>query len=232
MMLPVVLIILIAGSVMFSWLAKRSVMELSEGEVSIPKRLMILSALLTSLPAAALAGSNMSLTDALLCCSVLLMALLALTDQQSAWAPDALTYPLIGLSGAFALQDVSLVLGLAIGLGGYAALQRVFPAVQSAWANCPPPPDLLAFIIGPMLLGFSGYYLGAMMLSSVVLAVLRQSPGLASAAFSKDVMDAAHKDLGYVSDDTPIPLLAVLFPINILAILASLYFGSDILIGF
>ena len=214
-------------SIAFSWLGRRSVQALSEGRISLHLPVMIAVGLLASWPMILISRVEITASLSILACAALFLGLLAMTDQRAAWAPDVLTYPLAALSGALATSESSIVLGMALGAGLYFVSQFLFYRLSEVWQACPPPPDLMAFAIGPALLGFTAHYAMALTLSLAGLLVMRQRPDLIARMFHPAILEEARLDLGYTEEQgLPLPLLAVLFPAYLIALyIAAIHQG-------
>lgn len=157
---------------------------------------------------------------------------LAAADRQTAWAPDALLYPLASLVGARfgidadvqSLHQIGRTASLLIWSGVGVVILLV---VQAAWilsgtltSRVPPPPDLAAFLLGPVLLGFGPAYAVAMISISLILLLIRLHPPVSQAFQAPSVVEAASDDLGYAAEDGPaVPLLAVMLPVYLLTFL-------------
>lgn len=157
---------------------------------------------------------------------------LAATDRQTAWAPDGLLYSLAVLVGVRLGFDPDLgawtsvagvpgaLIWAGIGAAGVLLAQVTWLALGALTSRAPPPPDLVAFALGPALLGFGLTYAVAMILISLILFGIRLQPGFGRAFQAPSVAEAAAADLGYeVEDGTAVPLLAVMLPVYLLSFL-------------
>lgn len=212
--------------VSFSLSARHAVCGLSDGTVRLPLPWLFAAGIGPAALFLASGGLAVEFHGLLLAIGVLLMMLLALTDLRSAWAPDRLVYPLLAITVLFAVEGSTLKVGMAVlaCLAVYWLLQRSFSWVNEKLGYCPPPVDLLAFAIGPALLGFTTAYALAMVLSFALLLLLRQAPALTRCIMDESVLAEAASDLRYTNEmGHPIPLLAILFPSYTLAILLAAF---------
>ena len=157
-----------------------------------------------------------------------LMALAA-TDRQTAWAPDLLTFPLAGLAGAHAMLEVGgpAEAGLGLGIGLFFVIQVLYAGVSSRLTALPPPPDLLAFAIGPVLLGFGAHLALALIAISALLVIVRILPPSIAIFHRPEAMRKAAADLGYEGDMGPaVPLLAVMMPVYLIMLALLLVYPN------
>ena len=154
-----------------------------------------------------------------------LMLLAAYIDARTAWAPDSLMLPITYLiafpyiSGfsfpVFVILSVMVFWGYITVQYGVAALRRV----QSA---LPPGPDIMALLIGPLLLGFGLEFAISIFLVIAALLAIRSHPDKMEWVFDSAALDEAKEDLDY--DGLAVPLLSILFPAYVLCAVAGLYF--------
>lgn len=136
---------------------------------------------------------------------------MAIIDGQTAWAPNSLSLPLLALTG-FILGSGTV----SVALAGAAALPLIYIAAQHAFATLarfmprmPPPADIMAFGLGPALLGFGLPLAVALLLAFLALLIFRIFPGLQA----QNAPESAREDLSYTEEMGPaIPLLSILFP--------------------
>lgn len=152
------------------------------------------------------------------------LASMAIIDGQSAWAPNSLSLPLLALAG-FILGSGTVPVALA----GAAALPLIYIAAQHAYATLarfmprmPPPADIMAFGLGPVLLGFGLPLAVALLLAFLALLIFRIFPGLQA----QNALQSAREDLSYTEEMGPaIPLLSILFPSYIVGLFV-LHWGT------
>lgn len=139
-------------------------------------------------------------------------------DRQTAWVPDVLAYPFAALCAIWAASSAGMSVWALLGAGalaclGYALLQHLFLTLSDRLPALPPPPDLLAFLAGPALLGISIHFAIALLAMFALLMIIRFFPGIQSLS-CEDKLQAARSDLGYDEAMGPaVPLLGVIFPI-------------------
>lgn len=224
-------LLLSAGLALLIAVATRlSVRRLSEGEddlgwawAALPPFLGA-NALLAASPADPLSIEGLVLIGI----GAFLMALAA-TDRQTAWAPDLLTFPLAGLAGAHAMLEVGgpAEAGLGLGIGLFFVIQVLYAGVSSRLTALPPPPDLLAFAIGPVLLGFGAHLALALIAISALLVIVRILPPSIAIFHRPEAMRKAAADLGYEGDMGPaVPLLAVMMPVYLIMLALLLVYPN------
>lgn len=154
-----------------------------------------------------------------------IMLALAATDRQTAWAPDVLTVPMValaslGLVGPAAMLSLAGFAAVAAGLVCMLLLRVLHARLADRLPACPPPPDIMAFAVGPMILGIDMAYAAAMVATSVILATIRLAPWTACLFQRREAVDKAALDLGYEARMGPaVPLLAIVMPVCFLALL-------------
>lgn len=210
--------------------ARRSVRQLSGGQDDMPLIWAFIPAalggwaLLLSAPADPLSATGM-IYGATGC----FMMALAAFDWKTAWAPDVLTFPLMGLAGSLSALSAGThpLVGAALGIGIMIALQLVYAIISTRLAVLPPPPDLMAFALGPLLLGV-GVALGMSLIAiTLILLAVRFMPGARQRLEKSEAMQAAAGDLGYEPHMGPaIPLLAVVMPVLVALLCLSLIYPA------
>ena len=206
--------------------ARLSVRRLSAGEDDLGWAWAVLPAFLGALALLAASGADaLSLEGLVLAGLGALLMALAATDRQTAWAPDALTFPLAGLAGiqlAFSL-GMPAAAGFGLGLGLFFALQLAYAGLSRRIGAVPPPPDLLAFALGPALLGFGVHFALALLGIAALLVAARMIPQARGLFHRPDAAEKAARDLGYEPEMGPaLPLLALMMPVYLVTLAALL----------
>lgn len=153
-----------------------------------------------------------------------LLLAMAAADRQTAWAPDALMVPLCLIAGWYcALRlDGWILAGIAGGAILWVAVTAFWMLLTERLPALPPPPDILALALGPVMLGLGFHFGFAIMAAAVILIFIRAFPASLYAFGNAEAARQAGEDLGYEEHHgLAVPLLAILFPIYAAALVAN-----------
>lgn len=151
------------------------------------------------------------------------LAAMAYTDRQTAWVPNAFALPFLALSGVLVSYPDHLMMAIvALALpAAYLAMAHSFAFLSSRIRKLPPPADIMAFAMGPVLLGVSLGYAVSLILAFAAILLARAFPAM-PIFHSRESLQSARDDLGYDADMGPaIPLLAVLFPAYLMGMMLN-----------
>lgn len=206
-------------------LAVRSVRHVSQGGDSLGWGWALLPATVGALALPlAFAAPAFTLEGLMLAALGALLLGMAAADRQTAWAPDAMMVPLCLVAGAYCAFrfDTMIILGMAGGLCLWAVVSAIWIVTTERFPAVPPPPDILAFSMGPILFGFGIHGALAILMATIVLSFIRFVPASLCVFGNADAARQAGDDLGYEEHHgLAVPLLGILFPIYAVALTAK-----------